>query len=98
MGAKLDLNILVIQKFRHHISIYVKRNRISQTSQHGKVLVAELHLFLDPTAHSDAGQLETAQNGYRSQKCDLGGKTEIICVIYSIKKEGSMLTVFKGCL
>lgn len=56
----------------------MKRNRIFQTSQHGKVLVAVLHLFLDSTAHSNVGQLETNQNGEMSQKCDLGEKIETI--------------------
>lgn len=63
MGAELDPNVIVIQKFRHHVSTYMKKNRIFQTSQHGKVLVEVLHPFLDTTAHSDVGQLETLQNG-----------------------------------
>lgn len=59
----MDPDTIVIQKFRHDVSTYMKRNRIFQTSQHGKALVAVLCLFLDTTAHNDMGRLETAQNG-----------------------------------
>lgn len=61
----------MIQKFKLYINTYMKKTEIFQTSEHGKVLVVVLCLFLDSTAHIYVGQLETAHTGYMSQKCGL---------------------------
>lgn len=61
----------MIHKFKLYMNTYRKKTEIFQTSQHGKVLVVVFCLFLDTTARIYVGQLETAHDGYMSQKCGL---------------------------
>lgn len=61
-AAKADPKVIITQKFKCHVSIHTKKNRIFQTLQHSKTLVVVLPLFSDPTVCDDVDQLEAAQN------------------------------------
>lgn len=98
MAAKVDPKIIMIQKFKGHISTYMKRNRIFQTLQHRDILFVILPPFLDRTVCCNGDQLEAAQNGWMSRKHVLCEKVGIICIASTIKlREGKVLTVFQYC-
>lgn len=97
--ANMDPKIIMIQKFKGHVSTYMKRNRIFQTLQRRDILFAVLPPILNSTVCCNGDQMEAAQNDWLSRKHVLCEKVGIICIASTSKiREGKMLTIFQYCL